>query len=48
MDSFLPKSVDSFLRRHPGWMMSCVFALAILTCWLLIGAGNNLLVYEGF
>ena len=48
MDTFLPKSLDALLRSRPFLMWSCAVALAVLACWAVIGAGNNLLVYEGF
>jgi hypothetical protein len=48
METFLPKALDVFLRRHPLVVVLTVLVLAIVACWVLIGAGNSILVYEGF
>jgi hypothetical protein len=48
MDSFLPNSIDRHLRKHPMLASICLLIVALVACWVMIGAGHDLLVYEGF
>ena len=48
MNTFLPKMIDAFLRKHPAVMMFCVIALAVVSFLIVMGSGHSRLVYEGF
>ena len=48
MDTYFPQWLDALLLRHPLLMAGCLVALSLVACWVLIAAGHDLLVYEGF
>ena len=48
MNNFLPNSIDRLLRKHPMLASICLLIVALVACWAMIGAGHDLLVYEGF
>ncbi len=48
MDTFLPKWIDALMRKHPTLTQCGLAVLAVLVCLIVIAAGHNRLVYEGF
>jgi MFS-type transporter involved in bile tolerance (Atg22 family) len=48
METFLPKWIDQWMRKHPSLTLCCLAMMAIAICLIVIAAGHNRLVYEGF
>lgn len=48
MDNFLPQWVDRIFRRNTWLMWTSVTVLALVAGWVLIGAGHDIIAYEGF
>jgi hypothetical protein len=48
METFLPKWIDELMRKHPTITLCFLAVMAMVVCLIVIAAGHNRLVYEGF
>jgi len=48
MDTYLFKFLEDLFRRHGVILWVAALLIAVVACWVMIGAGGAQLVYEGF